>query len=295
MADGLLLLDKGLVCSSNAALQKVKRLMHAKKAGHTGSLDPLASGMLPIALGEATKFAQYLLDSDKCYRAVLQLGIKTTTGDAEGEVIADRPVAAFLQATIENVLQTFRGESLQIPPMYSALKHQGQPLYRLARKGVHIERAPRKVHITELTLDAYQKDTLSLKIVCSKGTYIRVLAEDIGEALGCGAHLIELRRLWVAPFENATMYTLEELQERFQQGGLQALENCLLPMDAGLTALPKLDLNPEAWLAMQHGKTLSWPAQSPGCMRLYQQQRFVGIGEITEQQMLKPKRLVCFN
>lgn len=294
MADGLLLLDKGLACSSNAALQKVKRLMQAKKAGHTGSLDPLASGMLPIALGEATKFAQYLLDSEKCYRAVLQLGVKTTTGDAEGEVITKRPVAAFDHATLENVLQTFRGESLQIPPMYSALKHQGQPLYRFARKGIHIERAPRKIYIADLTLEAYQNDMLTLKIISSKGTYIRVLAEDIGEALGCGAHLIELRRLWVAPFQKAKLYSIEELQEHFNQSGLQVLESYLLPLDAGLTDLPRVDLNAVDLLAMQHGKIIPWPEHAPGCVRLYHQQRFVGIGEITEQ-LLKPKRLLHFS
>lgn len=212
--DGILLLDKPIGISSNHALQKIKRLFQAKKAGHTGTLDVLASGMLIVCFGKATKLAGKLLNADKTYLVTAKLGIKTTTCDAEGEVVATKPTDNITKELIEKVLQKFRGEIMQIPSMYSAIKHKGTPLYKLARKGVEVERSPRKVNIYELKLLDWHKDRLKLEVRCSKGTYIRNLIEDIGEALGCGAYVTELRRLSIGKFQAEQMYTIEEIQKK---------------------------------------------------------------------------------
>src|SRR5579862_9142002 len=220
---GILLLDKPLGMTSNAALQKVKRLFNAKKAGHTGSLDPLATGMLPICFGEATKFSQFLLESDKCYQVEAKLGVKTRTGDAEGEVIAVKPVMDLTCERLEAVLSQFVGQIQQIPPMYSALKIQGKPLYELARQGIEIPREARSVQIYRLQLIDFQAETLKFEVQCSKGTYVRTLVEDIGELLGCGAHVSALRRTVVLPYNEIKMYTLDALEEIHQQFGMDAL------------------------------------------------------------------------
>lgn len=206
--DGILIFDKPLGMSSNAALQKVRWLFNASKGGHTGSLDPLASGVLPLCLGEATKFSQYLLDADKTYITEARLGMTTSTGDAEGEVLEIKPCQVTL-AEVQALLPRFTGEIEQIPPMYSALKHDGQPLYKLARAGETVERKPRSVTIRQLTLLGLEGDRLRLQVHCSKGTYIRTLVEDIGAALGCGAHVAELRRVQAGPFDLARAVTLE--------------------------------------------------------------------------------------
>ena len=209
---GVFLLNKPLGLSSNSALQKVRRLFNAQKAGHTGALDPLATGLLPICLGEATKFSHYLLDSTKRYQTTVKLGQTTTTGDVEGEILLQREVPALTAERIEAVLQQFRGDIQQVPPMYSALKRDGRPLYELARQGIEIERQARPVSIYQLTLLDFTQDRLVLEVTCSKGTYIRVLGEDIGEALGCGGHLIHLHRTQTGHFELIPSYTLEYLE-----------------------------------------------------------------------------------
>lgn len=227
--NGILLLDKPLGLSSNAALQKVKRLFQAKKAGHTGSLDPLATGMLPICFGKSTKLAQKFLELDKIYLVTGQLGVKTTTGDTEGEILEQKPVPENLSSeTIEKILDLFRGETTQIPPMYSALKHKGQPLYRLARQGITIEREPRKITVYQLDLIQYHPETLTieLKISCSKGTYIRTLIEDIAEALNTAGHVIKLRRTQVGDFQESDMLTLEALEQLSDAGLSSRLKLC---------------------------------------------------------------------
>jgi tRNA pseudouridine55 synthase len=236
---GILLLDKPQGLSSNQALQRVRHALGAAKGGHTGALDPLATGMLPLCFGEATRLAGLLLTSDKAYLTEARLGARTTTGDAEGELIDERPVPDLDASQIEQVLARFRGDIEQVPPMYSALKHQGRTLYSLARKGVEVERAARRVRIHDLRCNGASADRLQLEVTCSKGTYIRTLVEDIGEALGCGAHVSALRRTWVAPFQGQPMHALDELLA-LDPAGLEAL---LLPTDAGLASLPRLDLD----------------------------------------------------
>lgn len=232
--DGILLLDKPVGLSSNQILQKVKYLFQAKKAGHTGTLDVLASGLLVICFGKATKLAGTLLNANKSYLVTAKLGIKTTTCDAEGEIVATKPTAAITRELIEEVLQKFRGEILQTPSMYSALKHKGTPLYKLARQGIEVERKPRKVNIFSLKLLAWQQDELTLEIVCSKGTYVRNLIDDIGQMLGCGAYVTALRRLSIGKFNAAQMHTFEQLQQAYQDNGLCALDAKLLPLSVML-------------------------------------------------------------
>lgn len=292
---GILLLDKPSGISSNAALQQVKRLYNASKAGHTGSLDPLAGGMLPVCLGEATKIAGFLLDADKHYRAECRLGVTTTTADAEGEVLMEKPVPVLSPRTLEPVLDMFRGEIQQIPPMYSALKHQGQPLYKLARQGQEVERQARGVTIKRLTLVSFNDSLLELDIQCSKGTYIRTLAEDIGERLGCGAHLAALRRVSTAPFEAAAMVDLEQLGRASEQG-MEALDAFLLPPDAALPDWPQVSMNPETALYFCRGQAV-WIPQAPveGLLRVYScqgGQGFLGIGQVLEDGRIAPKRLI---
>lgn len=234
---GVLLLDKPVGWTSNAALQAVKHLYQAAKAGHTGSLDPLASGLLPICLGEATKLSGFLLNADKGYRFTCRLGVTTTTGDAEGEVVAVRPVGPLSRESMEAALRRFVGAIRQIPPMYSALKHNGQPLYKLARKGMEVERAPREVTVRELHLLRLDDEEFECELRCSKGTYVRTLATDLGEILGCGAHVTALRRTVVEPYDAARMVTLESLREWAEQG-LAVLDTKLLPSDSAVTQWP---------------------------------------------------------
>jgi len=292
--NGILLLDKPLGSSSNSALQKVRYLFNAKKAGHTGSLDPLATGVLPICFGEASKVSAYLLDSDKRYTCTAQLGVTTTTGDKEGEELQTRSVSPFDKTDIENVLKAFRGAIEQIPPMFSALKHNGQPLYKLARQGIEIERKARHVTIHALTLLDFTRDTITLDIKCSKGTYIRTLAQDIGEALGCGAHLSMLRRTEVSPFDCNKLYTIEEIEQLSKE---KKLENILLPIDSALPNLPKIILNHEEAGFIQNGMKIEREniPHAP-LIRLYLENgEFIGIGYYLPDNKLAPKRLMKTN
>lgn len=287
---GILLLDKMTGISSNKALQQVKYLYRAQKAGHTGSLDPLASGMLPICFGEATKYSQYLLDAAKQYYVIGQLGVKTTTGDTEGEISAVRPVPEFSAATLAAVVNRFQGEIVQIPPMYSALKHQGQPLYKLARQGVAIERTPRKVHIFTNELLNYHEQCLTLRVTCSKGTYIRTLIEDIGEALGCGAHVTVLRRLSVAHFQETQMISFATLEQQTTDNEA-TLDNLLLPIETLLPAFPKLELTTEQAIRLRQGQPITHTSLPEGIIKLYLHSNFIGLGKGLVNQLL-PERLI---
>ncbi len=287
---GILVLDKPAGVTSNGALQQVKRLFNAAKAGHTGSLDPLATGVLPICLGEATKFAQHLLEGDKAYLATARLGAVTDTGDREGEVIETAPVPANLdRETLETVLEGFRGDIEQVPPMYSALKHQGRPLYELAREGQSVERQSRRVTIKQLTLQALGEDSFAIEVACSKGTYIRTLVEDIGRELGCGAHLIELRRTRAAGFSLAEAVTIEQLEDEDSQ----ARDSHLLPVDTALAQLPEIRLDSAHLVSILNGQAVRIDGcQAPGLVRLYGEQDFVGMGECLPDGRVAPRRLV---
>ena len=289
---GVLLLDKPHGISSNTALQHAKRLYQAAKAGHTGNLDPIATGLLPICFGEATKFSQFLLDANKTYQAVFKLGQTTTTGDSEGEVTSRCPVNAS-RAQVEQALQQFIGPILQIPPMHSALKFQGKALYSYARAGVEIERAAREVTIYSLTLDAFTVDELTVTVECSKGTYIRVLAEDLGRALGCGAFMQALRRTRTGGFEIDQAVTLEQLDGMT----LEDRDARLLPPDSLLGELPKITLDRESAYYFRQGQAIWLPKQvHPGTMILYDEnQSLIGIGERTADGKIAPKRLIAQN
>jgi tRNA pseudouridine55 synthase len=286
--DGVLLLDKPVGLGSNAALQAAKRLYRAAKAGHAGTLDPLASGLLPIVFGEATKFSQLVLDADKTYLAHARLGITTRTGDAEGEVLERRPVQIEADA-VERVLRAFRGEIEQVPPMFSALKHQGRPLYVLARRGESVTRAPRRIRIHALELLGMSQDTLELRVHCSKGTYIRTLVEDIGAALGCGAHLASLRRVAASGFRIEEAATLDAVQEADEAGR----DRLLLPLDRLLEALPRLDL-PEALAErFAKGQALPLPQVCAGRYRVHRGQGgLLGVAEAGDDGVLHPRRLL---
>lgn len=291
--NGVLVLDKPRGMSSNQALQKVRWLLNAEKAGHTGSLDPLATGVLPLCFGEATKFSQYLLDADKAYETVARLGITTTTGDAEGEVVQETAVTVGREA-LEAVLPRFRGEIEQVPPMYSALKKDGQPLYKLARAGEVVEREARSVTIARLDLLAFEPPCATLSVACSKGTYIRTLVEDIGQVLGCGAHVAALRRTQAGPFALAQAITLEELERVHAEGGNEALDRFLLPVDAGLEHWPLLQLSEHSAYYWLHGQPVRAPeAPKFGLLRVQDHQgRFIGIGEVTDDGRIAPRRLI---
>ncbi len=290
---GIVLLDKPAGLSSNAALQRVKQLYQARKAGHTGSLDPLATGMLPICLGEATKVSAFLLDADKRYRVRCRLGVTTTTADAEGEVLDTRPVPELDDARIEAALAGFRGEIEQTPPMHSAIKHKGQRLYNLARQGIEVEREKRRVIIHELKLLGHDEHSLELEVACSKGTYVRTLAEEIGEALGCGAHVEALRRLAVGPFaDGQAMVTLAQLETLAEQDG-ESLQDCLLPVDAALADWPEVRLDRDsAWYLRQGQAVLVPRAPVSGMLRLYEEGGvFIGVGSVQSDGRVAPKRL----
>jgi len=290
---GIVLLDKPVGITSNGALQKVKRLFQARKAGHTGSLDPLASGLLPLCFGAATKVSAFLLESDKHYQVTVKLGEKTTTGDAEGEVIARRDAAGIDAAAVAAVLPRFTGPIQQIPPMHSAIKHQGQPLYKLAHQGIEIERPAREVSIYELRLTACRGDRLDFEVGCSKGTYIRTLAEDIGEALGVGAHVVALRRTMAGPFRAEQMISLEHLQALAEQGAA-SLDAALLPMEAALAQWPDVCLSDDMAYYLRQGQPVFVPrAPTSGWVKLCTaDRRFLGVGRVMDDGRVAPKRLV---
>ncbi len=285
--NGVLLFDKPLELSSNIALQKVRRLFQAEKAGHTGTLDPLATGLLPVCFGEATKFSIGLLEADKTYLAQIKLGQTTTTGDAEGEITASHDVTVSA-AQVQEVLQTLRGAIQQLPPMYSALKHQGKPLYEYIRKGVTVERALRSVYIHELVLERFSGDELDISVRCSKGTYVRTLAEDIGHALGCGAHLTGLRRTQIAGFSLKNAYTLPQLEAMTSE----ERDACLLPLDCMLLDLPRLDLDSVQVGRLAQGQRLGLDLPFPdGKLRLYAEGEFIGLADFSGRR-LAPSRLI---
>jgi tRNA pseudouridine55 synthase len=292
--NGILLLDKPAGITTNDALQQVKRLYFARKAGHTGSLDPLASGVLPICMGEATKVSAFLLDADKRYEVRCQLGVRTATADAEGEVLETRPVADYSDQQIEAVLEQFRGEIEQVPPMYSALKHEGQRLYKLARQGVEVEREARPVTIYELTMTGRGADWVDIRVHCSKGTYVRTLAEDIGERLGCGAHVSELRRTAVGPYaDEGQLVTLDRLRE-LKANDMPAMDKLLLPLETALTQWPGVELSADAAFYLRQGQPVLVPrAPTSGWVRLYVGNRsFLGMGEILDDGRVAPRRLI---
>lgn len=289
--DGILLLDKSRGDTSNRALQRAKRLLAAAKAGHTGSLDPLATGILPLCFGEATKLSQFLLDADKRYRAVFQLGVATTTYDSEGDVLKVQTVAVDRRA-LEAVLINFRGEIEQIPPMYSALKREGRPLYELARQGQDVERSPRRVSITELVLRSFEGSRVEVDIACSKGTYIRSLAHDIGEQLGCGAHVTELRRMAVGELtvdRAVTLEGLESMPDARERG------RSLIRADQVLGAIPDVRLTTLATHYLLRGQPVSARhGHAPGWVRLYDEQdRFLGMGQVLDDGRVAPRRLMA--
>ncbi|MDP2246497.1 MAG: tRNA pseudouridine(55) synthase TruB [Nitrosomonadales bacterium] len=289
--DGVLLLDKPLGLSSNQALQQVKRLYQAAKAGHTGSLDPLASGLLPICLGEATKFSHFLLDADKSYRALVKLGSTTTTGDVEGEVLS-RSEVDVTQDQLRSTLKTFVGQIKQVPPMYSALKHQGKALYEYARDGVDIPRAARLITIFDIQLNKFEQEAhvFEIDVVCSKGTYIRTLAEDIGHALGCGAHLAGLRRLSSAHFRLENALTMEALEKM----SVEERDNILLSADASIIDLPTVELDADSAYYLLQGQSI-WKSgiNIEGLFRIYREDgQFLGLGELDADGKVAPKRLL---
>ena len=259
---GILLLDKPLGMSSNKALQIAMAILRAAKGGHTGALDPLATGLLPLCFGEATKLAGNLLGSRKAYAAECRLGVTTTTADLEGEIVDRRPVPTLDEEAVEAALATLRGRIVQVPPVYSALKQDGEPLYLKARRGEVVEVPPREVEIDRLELVSRTEDTLTLHVECGSGTYIRSLAVDLGEKLGCGAHLTALRRLWVEPFRVPVMVSLDELREAAGQGS-EAADGLVLPVSAGVTDFPALQLDAAASQAVSQGRQIDWPADRP--------------------------------
>ena len=291
---GILLLDKPVGWTSNAALQKVKLLYRAKKAGHTGSLDKAASGLLPLCFGEATKFSSYLLNADKHYRTVFQLGMQTSTGDTEGEVVFRGAMQNLTRKRIEAVVKQFQGVVLQLPPMFSALKHKGQRLYKLAHQGLEVEREPREITVHSINLLDYRDADLELEILCSKGTYIRTLAEDIGKKLGCGAHVKSLRRIGVGPYSDDHMLTLTEL-ENIAENGLCGLDAELLGIDSVLQDMPFVHLVDVVAYYLCQGQPVMVPrAPTQGMLRIYTEDgRFLGVGEVLADGRVAPKRLVA--
>ena len=293
--NGILLLDKPTNMTSNGALQRVKRLFAAKKAGHTGSLDPIATGMLPLCFGEATKFSQYLLDSDKTYYVTARLGETTNTGDSEGIVIATTPVVDVTEQRVNEVMQRFIGEIDQIPPMYSAIKHQGRPLYELARKGIEIERKSRRLRIFSLVLDSVTADQMTFTVHCSKGTYVRTLVEDIAKELGCGAHVIALRRVFVSPYQHVSMVTLPELEQMAQDNSFQQLSSCLLPVETSVESYPSVTLSTASAFYMRTGQPVraTFPVGASLVRLVAEDGRFIGMGEVMPDGRVKPHRLVA--
>lgn len=291
---GVLLLDKPQGMTSNEALQEVKFLYKAAKAGHTGSLDPLATGLLPICFGEGTKLSAFLLDADKHYRVRVMLGVTTTTADAEGEVVERKDPGAVSEAMLREVLGEFLGEQQQLPPMYSAIKHQGERLYKLARQGVEVERETRTIHIHSLELLGFQPPEFELDVHCSKGTYVRTLAEDIGKRLGCGAHVAGLHRTGVGPYDDRQALTLEQIRNAFAEKQFQQMDAWLLPLESALGEWPEVKLTPDAAFYLRQGQPILVPnAPTSGWVRLYANQHdFLGVGQILDDGRVAPKRLM---
>ena len=297
--NGILVLDKQRGLTSNGALQEVKRLFGAEKAGHTGSLDPLATGVLPICFGEGTKFSQFLLDADKRYLATAILGVATDSGDADGQVLSEQSVPSYTDNEIDAVLARFRGEIEQIPSMFSALKYKGEPLYKLARKGINVEREPRKVTIRELSLLDRTENTLTLDIRCTKGTYIRTLAGDIGERLGCGAHIGDLRRLAAGPYLAENALTIDELSALKESGGMDGIDQQLLEVETAVDDWPSVCLPDNTAYYFCQGQPVQinkapvngWVRVFTGNENLHQ--KFIGVGEVIEDGRIAPRRLVA--
>ena len=291
--NGIVILDKATGLSSNAALQHVKKLYEANKAGHTGSLDPLATGVLPLCLGEATKVSQFLLDSDKRYRTKIKLGERTDSGDKTGTVIQSITDFSVSEAGIEKELDAFRGEIEQLPPMHSALKVDGVPLYKMARKGIKIGREKRKVTIYEINLLNIAEDVIELDITCSKGTYIRTIADDLGQALGCGANIIELRRTEAGVFREEDCKDLEALSDLKVQGGLEFIDEQLIPMDQAIAELPEVNLPSVTASHLKNGQAvIVRHLPEEGLVRLYEEEQFIGIGCIDDDGKVAPRRLI---
>ncbi|ELQ6219332.1 tRNA pseudouridine(55) synthase TruB [Cronobacter turicensis] len=297
---GVLLLDKPQGLSSNDALQKVKRIYNANRAGHTGALDPLATGMLPICLGEATKFSQYLLDSDKRYRVIARLGQRTDTSDADGTVVEERPVT-FSEQELQDALESFRGDIMQVPTMFSALKYQGKPLYEYARQGIEVPREARPITVYELLFIRHEGDELELEVHCSKGTYIRTIIDDLGEKLGCGAHVIYLRRLAVSKYPVERMVTLEQLNALLEEAQTreiapsELLDPLLMPMDSPAADYPVVNLPLTSSVYFKNGNPVrTSDAPSEGLVRVTEgeAQKFLGMGEIDSEGRVAPRRLV---
>ncbi|EJL91503.1 tRNA pseudouridine(55) synthase TruB [Pantoea sp. GM01] len=297
---GVFLLDKHQGASSNDVLQKVKRLFNANKAGHTGALDPLATGMLPVCLGEATKFSQYLLDSDKRYRVIARLGERTDTSDADGNIVETREIT-FNQAELDAALEYFRGDTMQVPTMFSALKYQGRKLYEYAREGITVPREARPIKVFELQFIRWEGDELELEIHVSKGTYIRTIIDDLGERLGCGAHVIMLRRLQVARYPIEKMVTLEQLQEvaatvnMAETPDYSALDALLLPMDSPAEEFPIVNLLPAVAAYFKQGMPVQVAdAPEQGLVRVTEgdEHKFIGMAEIADDGRVAPRRLV---
>ena len=314
--DGVIVLDKPVGLSSNDAVQRVKRLFAARKVGHTGSLDPLATGVLPLCLGEATKFSQYLLNSDKRYLTKVRLGVATDSGDADGQVIAERDCGDLSRARIDAALDAFRGPIEQVPSMFSAVKHQGQPLYKLARQGIEIDREARPVTLYRNDIVDFAGDTLTLDIHCSKGTYVRTIAHDLGEALGCGAHVYELRRTMAGPYNEEHLVTFDDLERAREAGELDSL---LRPIATAVGQWPAVELASTPAFYLRQGNPVLVPhAPTKGWVRLYEEpspsaaeqasvarehaalrspqpsagERFLGVGEILDDGRVAPRRLV---
>ena len=293
---GVFLLDKPQGMSSNDIMQKVKRIFQANKAGHTGALDPLATGMLPICLGEATKFSQCLLDADKRYLVTAKLGERTDTSDAEGQIVETREVKV-KTPEILTALEQFRGDILQVPTMFSALKHNGKPLYEYARQGITVEREARPITIFELNFIEYNAPYLTLEVHCSKGTYIRTLVDDLGETLGCGAHVTMLRRTAVADYPTEKMLDWNALQALAEPQDLSLLDTLLLPMDTAVAKLPTLTLNESQAQGIGFGQRIKFdnPNRLQGQVRLFSHEnRFLGVAVIDENNVIRPQRLVVY-
>ncbi len=290
---GVLVIDKPIGQSSNKTLQDLKSIYFAQKAGHTGSLDPLATGILPICFGEATKFAAYLLNADKAYRFVVRLGVTTTTGDEEGEVLETKTVSA-TDKQIKKVIEQYVGTIEQTPPMYSALKVNGEKLYKLARQGLEVERKKRSIEILSLEVIKRDGDLLTLEVECSKGTYVRVLAEDIGKDLGCGGSVAELRRIYAEPFDMEDIVTMEEVNKYYEEKDFEKLNALLLPIDSMLGDYPEIILDEDSAYYINQGQAMQLPnAPLEGKMRMYDEHdKFLGMARIDNDGKVCPDRLL---
>ncbi len=297
--NGIVLLDKPLEISSNHALQQVKRLYFAQKAGHTGALDPLATGMLPICLGEGTKFSQFLLDTDKTYIVTAKLGIRTTTSDADGDVVSEKPVDV-AEPELMAALDKFRGKSQQIPSMYSALKYQGQPLYKYAREGIEVPREARDIEVFRLDLLRFEGDEVDLELHVSKGTYIRTIVDDLGELLGCGAHVSMLRRVSVGSYPRDKMLTLDQLEALLQKAKAEEvspstyLDEVLLPMETALEGMPKVEVDDASVMYLRNGNPVQVSgAPLEGLVQVFTEaDEFLGVGQMNDDGLVAPKRII---